>query len=261
MDFLNTSHATPQGQDMDLTFSLRPVGHIGQSDGQRRGGAPRTRVAVVGDVTIPTALSWVADAFVDCKVVLTTESYIADISPNRDPYDVLIVAGYDPKRLTKLLKSYQPLLQYTPKIALLDETAPQVRARLLNGGFDDVFSSSTRAEEMVARAKAILARYEVAQKNVAQRRSYGKPVTHALCKAPLTRREADVIDMLLERTPASVPVDVLRSGSPAMREIQASSLKVVISDLRKKLFEHAEILRTSTGYMIILEGDPNSGNN
>lgn len=123
--------------------------------------AAQIRIVKVGETVVQDAFLWWPLAFPNCQLCACSESYIANISPSRDPYDVLVVAGSDAKRLVKLLRCYLPVLGLVPKIAALEKSTPPERARLLNAGFDDVLTAGVPVHEARARVMAIWQRYQM----------------------------------------------------------------------------------------------------
>lgn len=213
------------------------------------------RIVKVGELVVQEAfLRWPL-AFPNCQLCACSESYIANISPSQDPYDVLLVVGSDVKRLTKLLRFYLPVLGLVPKIAALEKSTPRERARLLNAGFDDVLTASVPVQEARARVTAIWQRYQMRSVSLPPSIRGGARVEQvpALSKGPLTKREADILRSLLGKSPSPVPLSELQAGLSFARPIKATSLRVQISTLRKKLRGGARIQKMTTGYALIVD--------
>lgn len=88
------------------------------------------RMAIIGEAGSSTLLIWSELLHNDISVCRTSENYLADISPNRFDYDVLIIAGNDSKRIKRLLRYYAAALALKPKIALTRMSSPSERATL-----------------------------------------------------------------------------------------------------------------------------------
>lgn len=217
--------------------------------------AAQIRIVKVGETVVQEAFLWWPLAFPNCQLCACSESYIANISPSRDPYDVLLVAGSDAKRLVKLLRCYLPVLGLVPKIAALEKSTPRERARLLNAGFDDVLTAGVPVQEARARVMAIWQRYQMRSVSLPPSSRGGARVEQApaLSKGPLTKREADIFRSLLEKSPSPVPLPELQAGLSFARPIKTTSLRVQISMLRKKLKDGAHIQKMTTGYALIVD--------
>lgn len=213
------------------------------------------RIVKVGEAVEQEAFIWWPLAFPNCQLCACSESYIANISPSRDPYDILLVAGSDAKRLVKLLRFYLPVLGLVPKIAALEKSTPRERTKLLNAGFDDVLTAGVPVQEARARLTAIWQRYQMRSVSLpASSRGFASfEQIPALSKGPLTRREADIFRSLLQKSPSPVPLSELQAGLSFARPIKTTSLRVQISTLRKKLREGVHIQKMTTGYALIVD--------
>lgn len=210
------------------------------------------KVAVVGEMACLANFEWLAPLFPGRVVCTTSDSYLADICPSKEWYDLLIIAGVDSKRMIKLIKHYRPALGLIPKVAAISRASPPERAKLLNAEFDDVFTSSMSHIEAHARTHAMLRRYRARQvHNAAATNSAG--LTAALCCAPLTQREEAILSRLIRQSPRPVPLRDLQMTEPPMKVLKEASVRVLISAMRRKLIDGVTIQRMTSGYVLINE--------
>lgn len=215
----------------------------------------RIRIVKVGEPIDQAAFTWWPLAFPNCQLCACSESYIANISPSRDPYDILLMAGPEPERLTTLLRCYLPVLGLLPKIAALERSTPHERTQLLNAGFDDVFTAGEPVQEARSRLTAIWRRYRLRGVSLPPSRKGGASIDQVpgWSDEPLSRREASILKSLFAKSPSPVPITELQSGLSFARSIKTTSLRVQICTLRKKLKDGVHIQKMTTGYALIVD--------
>ncbi|MFY7836874.1 MAG: hypothetical protein ACOVQ0_11415 [Novosphingobium sp.] len=219
----------------------------------------RARAALFGDGNNLPQLNWMELCFPNQTFTAVSESYIADISPAGNDFDILVVAGNDMRRLRQLLRLYRPLLHSKPKIAVMPATTPRERAALLNAGFDEVCDPRMPIPEAQARAVSLVNRYRTTALHVSQ-----KPQNRCfldeskITVTALTRREQAICSLLLEQSPNHVSISTLCNTTGA-KMITRSSLRVLTSKIRTKLREGWQIEYANPGSYALVFEDDNSG--
>lgn len=215
------------------------------------------RVAIVGEAGSTELLIWSELLQHDISVCRASENYIADIAPSRFDYDVLLIAGSDPKRIKRLLRCYAPALARRPKVALTKGNSPSERASLLRAGFDDVFDTRMPMPEARARMRAMVQRYGIARAHapasaaVETAPDYGPHLV-----APATGSERALLEMLLAANGRSVPATMLAGALGRNEPLKLATIKVIVSTLRKKLRKGADIRSDrQAGYLLSLDGN------
>ncbi|MCX7283728.1 MAG: hypothetical protein NTX28_06750 [Novosphingobium sp.] len=218
----------------------------------------RTRVAYFGDTDTLPQLSWIELAFPNSVLSLISETYIADITPSRSDYDLLVVAGKDARRLSRLYRFYKPALQNKPTLAVLDTSTPRERTALLNCGFDDVCDPRTPIPEVRARASALMRRYEMASQKVLTTsisQNLRSVLPHDRSSA-LSLRQRRILSHLVEKSPQPVAIDTLRFLEGPYKALAYSTVKVMISTLRGVISDEYEILYVSpSSYSLVKAED------
>lgn len=215
----------------------------------------RIRIVRVGEFIDQAAFMRWPLAFPNCQLCACSAANIANISPSRDPYDILLIAGPAPERLTTLLRCYLPVLGLLPKIAALEKSTPRDRTQLLNAGFDDVFTAGMPVQEARSRLTAIWRRYRLRGVSLPPSVTGCASIDQvpALSKGSLTKREANILKSLFAKSPAPVAITELQTGLSFARSIKTTSLRVQISNLRKKLKDGVHIQKMTTGYALIVD--------
>lgn len=202
------------------------------------------RLALVGESSASSLLLWSELLHRDIDICRVSENYLADISPNRFQYDVLVIAGNDPKRVKRLLRYYAAAITDKTKIALVRSTGPNERASLLRAGFDDVFEPRMAIPEAQARMRAHHARHRLARTGRANEHVVEMSTsesTDAHFATPPTAREKAMFEMLRAADGNVVPMGVLARALGSDSVLQPSSVKVFVSSLRKKLRDGLDI--------------------
>ncbi|CAH0495845.1 hypothetical protein NVSP9465_00865 [Novosphingobium sp. CECT 9465] len=207
------------------------------------------RVAVIGDMKAHGTMGWLHFIAPNQQICTVSESYVADLTGVREEYDILVVAGYDMRRLQRLLRLYQPVLTKKPKIAVLVGAMPSDRSKLLNSGYDDVFDQRTPVPEAQARLLAHHRRYRMSAETGSPRRARSFDPS-LWCDSPLTARENEILAALAEKSPLPVLTYHLRKSQSGKRELANSSVRVLISTIRSKLKPGITISYAGCAYSI-----------
>ncbi|MBF9150594.1 winged helix-turn-helix domain-containing protein [Novosphingobium jiangmenense] len=212
------------------------------------------RMALVGEASSSALLVWSELLHRDIAICRASENYLADISPQRFFYDVLIIAGNDTKRIKRLLRYYAPALALKPKIALARTSSPSERAALLRAGFDDVFDTRMPMPEAQARMRALVERYGLARlgHGASVERVASNDQERHFAQAP-SGRERAVFELLLAAKGSAVPARSLARALGREEPLKPATIKVIVSALRKKLREGADIRSDrQSGYALSL---------
>jgi DNA-binding response OmpR family regulator len=196
------------------------------------------RLALVGESSASALLIWSELLHRDIDICRVSENYLADISPNRFDYDVLIIAGNDPKRVKRLLRFYAAAITNKTKVALVRSTGPKERATLLRAGFDDVFDPRMTIPEAQARMRAHHARHCLTRAHPVESKAekaepWDEPDEHFAL--PPTSREKAMFEILHAADGSVVSMRRLAQALGPDNALKPASVKVLISTLRKKL--------------------------
>lgn len=154
-------------------------------------------------------------------------------------YEILVIGGSDPIRLGRFLRTNRAILNTTAKVALINGSTPQRRARLLNSGFDEVIDpAKTPPLECKARIMAVMNRCAAAREAERSAKNSINAIAHICKPGDLTPREFDLIYALGRHEGRSLSITTLtRLVDPRDPITFKRSIKVNISNLRKKLHE------------------------
>lgn len=170
-------------------------------------------------------------------------------------YDVMIVAGNDVQRMKRIITRNRVALHRKLKICVMNQSVPADRAQLLMAGFDDVVDIgrvfwpefAARARAMQTRIITAIGRQDAKQREISQ-------LSQICNQRRLTWREQDMLLSLLHARDMSASLMTLRrSISPAGSLVSELHLRVLISQLRRKLFDHVEISNVrGAGYRLVV---------
>jgi len=163
------------------------------------------------------------------------ESYF--LSRSQGDYEILLIGGIDPLRMSRFLRANKPILNRVAKIAVVRNSSPPRRARLLNCGFDEVIDTvKTPLPEARARIIAVMNRnlsIRAVERSVQEEID---AMAHICTPANLTPREFDLMRILSRNLGQTISVNAMcREIDPRDPASFKRSLKVNISNLRKKL--------------------------
>lgn len=152
--------------------------------------------------------------------------------------DVLMLDAADPARMARYLRVNRALLRNVAKFAIMQDSSPPRRARMLTAGCDDVFDSTrVSSEEARLRVAAVIRRYHA--RWATRNKDQGIAADMAQFAAPntLTPRELALLSALAEQRGKSMSVQRLsRFVAPPDTAQFRRSLKFSISRLRRKLY-------------------------
>lgn len=195
--------------------------------------------------------SWVKRTFPNLRAFPFDIEGAAAVSQAQVYFDALLIGDGDLRRLTRFVTENLPALTSKPKIAVTQDSTAKKRANLLTAGFDDVFDiSKMDPSEALARVFAIRTRYALAQQELGVKRGSMPSLNEVAYTNQLTPRERKILMELLEASGQFCKYDQLSGAIAAYgKEISAENLKVIISNLRKKLKRGFAInARINSGY-------------
>ena len=164
------------------------------------------------------------------------ESYF--LSRGLGEYEILVIGGIDPMRMSRYLRANKAILNRVAKIAFVRKSTPPRRARLLSCGFDEVLDIiKTPVDECRARIIAVMNRYDQG-KSVQRSAQEELDAMAGICKpSNLTPREFELMSVFCRHKGMTISVNnICRQIDPRDPASFKRSIKVNISNLRKKIF-------------------------
>ena len=214
----------------------------------------KSRYLYLADVNKESRNKYLFDIFMNFEAFEFSENSTAFLSATQSDFDVFVLGGSDIRRMCKILRSNASLLRSKVLICICDGSNATKRAQLMNAGFDDVFDPRrTPATEAIARIKAIWNRYQQAITAERARLHENAIIHQAFGHAKLSPRERRIALELLSNLNRPVSYVALRAlvSEGYWETITFENLKVVISNLRKKLKEGCTIKsHFNLGYII-----------
>lgn len=175
-------------------------------------------------------------------------------------YDVLIIDAVDPLRMARYLRANRALLGNVVKFAVMHESSPPRRARMLAAGCDDVFDSARMSpEEAGLRVRAVM-RWHHARKAVSKaNKRAAADMAHFSSPGTLTQREIALLAALAQHFGKPISAQRLcRLLTPPDPVLFTRSLKHTISRLRGKLYPQWRIeAAPGRGYALLRVDVPN----
>lgn len=171
-------------------------------------------------------------------------------------YDILILDVSDPSRKGRFLRANRALLRQVAQFAIMHDSSPQRRARMLTAGCDDVFDVARMSpEEARLRVHAVMRRRDRRHAAWLDDRRAAADVAHIASPDALTQRERALLAALARQQgePMSVQRLCLSVAPPDAARFRRS-LKVSISKLRRKL-HHPWRIESAPGGGYTLLGD------
>lgn len=158
-----------------------------------------------------------------------SDNYLAYTSEESLRYNVIFVVGKDISRFRRFMKTYAPIMARKAKIAVTKDASPARRAKILDAGFDDVFTTAMPVELLDLQLRNIVS-------------------------TPLQPREIRLMRKLLSSQGSVVRTHELASvTNDAVQSISLASLRVAISNLRGKLQKHVRIRSHGLdGYSLVI---------
>ncbi len=208
-----------------------------------------------GDRHIQALMDWMEGLIPGHTSARIFDSYIIPYATQ--PFKFFFACGNDTTRVIKLLRHYPHLLGSKICIATVAHSTPTDRARLMKAGYDDVFQPSMSAIEARCRLDAHLRRSEAAKVAVVRRWSphvteVDQSLLEPLVETRLTEREKLVLHLLAQRVGRATPIASLqRDMRRKYGHASIPSLRVVVSQIRKKLRQGYTIIATVDGGYVL----------
>lgn len=202
----------------------------------------------MGDSSKFTRDEWAERLPTILKYYQFSHESISPISRLEHDFDAIMVGGDDIVRSVNFIKYNFSYLNSKAKFALLKNSDPQKRAKLLNAGFDAVFDiDRCPPEEAISQISSILQRYN---KSIPQTTCEDEACSFFLESARISNREKKLISLLYKRKGQIVSYSYIQYFlSDWSNGITSNNLKVIISNLRKKLKPSVTIVsHTNVGY-------------
>ena len=216
----------------------------------------RVRYLTFNDITKAVRGDWLDTFAGDYELHVYSDSGTHYLSLAGSNFDVFIVGGGDVARRTKVLRAGEVILRGRVKIALVWDSDPQRRARLLSAGFDDVFDAGRmHAEEALARLRAIWRRYDARRRHESAE-LYENEMLEGICDLrAINKRERLILTTLLKAENGFVSYFTMQNVlSDYYEMISLGSLRVSMTHLRKKMRAGARIVsRSNMGYPLIVK--------
>lgn len=159
------------------------------------------------------------------------------LSRAAEDYDVLILDAADPLRMARFLRLNGPLLRNVAKFAVMQESSPPRRTRMLAAGCDDVLDSTRQSpEEARLRVAAVMRRHHARWASWQEDERLAAKITEFAVPGNLTPRELALLAALAEQPGKSLSARqlsrLIASPDPA---VFRRSLRFAMSRLRGKL--------------------------
>ncbi len=169
-------------------------------------------------------------------------------------YDILILDAADPARMARYLRINRAMLRNVAMFAIMQDSSPPRRARMLVAGCDDVFDCARISKEEAAlRVDAVMRRYKAREATRQEGRRFAADVAHIAAPHLLTPRECALLKALTTQSGKAISAQQLcRFVAPQDPAPFKRSLKFAISRLRGKLYPHWRIKCVAdTGYALV----------
>lgn len=214
----------------------------------------KLRFAELGDAMAPQRRQEIEAIFGHQDFHALSPWSLAGIAQAGQSYEILFVSADDFLRLRSALKPPANML-IKKKLSFIysSKSDPRARAELFKFGFDDAFYSSMDGSEIIARMQAAYARLLVSQATGAEESSEEWDdfcSYHVIGR--LERRQVTIVKALLEAKGAIVPIKNLASFDFVAHEYRGNSLKVSISQIRRKLVNCDIVAARGSGYRLVI---------
>ena len=208
------------------------------------------------------------------KVAFESEGYVVDAvgrcedgeaASETVSYDIIVLdRGLPDKDGLELLRLIRNRGDSTPVLLLTARTQINERIEGLDSGGDDSVAKPVDMEELIARVRALLRRPNASLDLVLSlgnlkydTRSREVQINGSI--VGVSRRETDVLELLIRRSGRVVPKDVMEEKLYGFDdEVSSNSVEVHVSRLRKRLVESgADVMiktRRGIGYIISSNG-------
>lgn len=220
-------------------------------------GSIRFRYLTFNDVNKKFRREWLDELVSNYDCHVHSDSGTFHLSLAGSDFDVFMVGGIDIVRMAKVFRSGEAILRGRVKIALVSDSSPRQRARLLTAGFDDVFDiEKLHQDEAAVRLQAISARYEMRRMEEDAVRYEDAQLERVCHPAEINKRERIILLALMKSENLFASYYALQSAISDYHEIVSfGSLKVSVTHLRKKMKPGTHIAsRSGEGYQLIIRG-------
>lgn len=186
---------------------------------------------------------WIQDVFSNYSEFDYSENATNFISIADDDFDVIIIGGDDIRRVNKILKMNQAIINRRLKISVMARSNAQRRAQVLSAGFDDVMDIVRVAPpEAVARISSMWMRYQARFFNENREKILNSRIEKFADLRDLSPRERKIMAAFVENDRNCISYFSLRQlSSEGYDIITYENLKVIISKLRRKLRKNVNI--------------------
>lgn len=200
-------------------------------------GDPQVRYLSFNDPSKSLRDAWMTLTFGNHENHAFVDGATSHLSVANSDFDALVVGGNDVRRMARIVRGADAILNRRVKIALVGGGNAQRRAQLITAGFDDVFDAEKmHPAEAAARIGAIWRRYQM---RFAQERAVDQQETRLarICNPHvLTRRERRLLLLLLgAKDHFGSYASLRREISEYHEEISVEYLKVIVCLVRRKL--------------------------
>ncbi len=204
------------------------------------------------------------------KMAFTNEGYVVDVvnrcedgeaATETVSYDIIVLdRGLPDEDGLNLLRRLRDRGDSTPVLLLTARTQVDERIEGLDSGGDDYVAKPVEMEELVARVRALLRRPKssldlILRLGNLEYDTRNREVHVGNVIIDVSRRETDVLELLLRRSGRVVPKDVMEEKIYGFDdEVSSNSVEVHISRLRKRLADARASVEIKTrrgiGYII-----------
>lgn len=146
--------------DFEISEDIHASGNI-DSEPCIRDLVKATRFVAIGNRALSPLGEFVRAVFGQVAIHPVSSDDIAGITRDLQTYAIMVVLTDDVPRTKKMLREIAPLLRNRLCYAVMTESNPQARARLLRSTFDDVFDMRSNPREILLRIHAQRARQAV----------------------------------------------------------------------------------------------------
>lgn len=206
---------------------------------------------VIGSKKNQIGVNWLKNAL--APRLISSTKHNKSIMPNEFLVHIIFVICDKAGEITNFCEKRTDEFRDFIKIACVSKSTPEKRARILLGGFDDVFDMGRmQGVEARARVDAITQRYVQVRRSRQIRQLKERRLNAVASMNELTPRELDLIEILVEREGDIVPYGFLmermkNENGPLNRK----HLGVVIHNFRKKLLNGYQIIGVrGEGYVL-----------
>lgn len=213
-----------------------------------------TRYLKVRDEASDNREAFVRSVFSDLTCLPFFDEGTFALSRADTDYDILILDSSDPVRTARYLRINRALLRNVAKFAIMQESSPSRRARMLMAGCDDVFDCArTSPEEAALRVNAVMRRYNAREAIRQEGQRSAADMAHFAAPHTLTPRECTLLKALAGQPGKAMSASQLcRFVAPQDLAQFKRSLNFAISRLRGKLYPHWRIRTAAdTGYTLV----------